>query len=41
MWNLKNKTNEQTKQKGNQLIDTNCWFHGRGGMELVKIGEGD
>ena len=44
MWNLINKTNEQTKQNRNRLIDKeNKLMVGsdKGGRRLVKIGNGN
>ena len=44
MWNLKNKTNEQTKQKRNRLIDTDnklVVVRGQAGRGLGEKGEGD
>ena len=43
MWTLKNKTNEQTKQNKDSVIDTENELvvaRGRGG-ETDEIGEGD
>ena len=44
MWNLKNKTKEQTKPNRNRPIDTENKLlvaRGEGGEELGKIGKGD
>ena len=44
MWNLKNKTNEQTKQKRNRLIDTENKLvvaRGEEGGEMNEIGKGN
>ena len=44
MWNLKNKTNEQTKQNRNRLIGVKNKLvvaRGEAGRGMGKIGEGD
>lgn len=41
MWNLDNKTKEQTTQNRNWVIDTNRQFSEEGGWAMREIGEGD
>ena len=44
MWNLKNETDEQTKQNRNRLIDTEeklVVARGEGSGRMGEIGEGD